>query len=99
MCDHYSCIFTNSSVKSHIKRCKIVDITVFCSLDKPVENDISLQKFESQNAISVNDVDETSLQVYDGPGSLFHDFKIWPIAFQGSGPSGSILFSSEKISL
>ena len=29
-------------------------------------------------------------------GSLSHDFKIWPITFQDSGP---ILFSCEKISL
>ena len=29
-------------------------------------------------------------------GSLSHDFKIWPITFQGSGP---IFFSCEKISL
>ena len=27
------------------------------------------------------------LQIYGGPGSLSHDFKIWPIIFQGSGPS------------
>ena len=27
------------------------------------------------------------LQIYGGPGSLSHDFKIWPITFQGSGPS------------
>ena len=27
------------------------------------------------------------LQIYDGPGLLSHDFKIWPIAFQGSGPT------------
>ena len=33
------------------------------------------------------------LQIYGGPGSLSHDFKIWPITFQGSGPSGPILFS------
>ena len=33
------------------------------------------------------------LQIYGGPGSLSHDFKIWPITFQGSGP---ILFSCEK---
>ena len=39
------------------------------------------------------------LQIYGGPGSLSHDFKIWPITFQGSGPSGPILFSCEKISL
>ena len=36
------------------------------------------------------------LQIYGGPGSLSHDFKIWPITFQGSGP---ILFSCEKFSL
>ena len=39
------------------------------------------------------------LPIYGGPGSLFHDFKIRPITFQGSGPSGPILFSCEKISL
>ena len=38
----------------------------------------------------------TGLQIYGGPRSLSHDFKIWPITFQGSGP---ILFSCEKISL
>ena len=35
-------------------------------------------------------------QVYGGPRSLSHDFTIWPITFQVSGP---ILFSCEKISL
>ena len=30
----------------------------------------------------------SGLQIYGGPGSLSHDFKIWPITFQGSGPSG-----------
>ena len=38
------------------------------------------------------------LQIYAGPGSLSHAFKIWPITFQGSGPSGPILFSCEKLS-
>ena len=41
----------------------------------------------------------TGLQIYGGPGSLSQDFIIWPITFQGSGPSGLILFSCEKISL
>ena len=41
----------------------------------------------------------SGLQIYGGPGSLSHDFKIWPITFQGSGPSGPILFSCEKKSL
>ena len=41
----------------------------------------------------------TGLQIYGGPGSLSQDFNIWPITFQGSGPSGLILFSCEKISL
>ena len=36
------------------------------------------------------------LQIYGGPGSLSHNFKIWPITFQGSGPSGPILFMCEK---
>ena len=39
------------------------------------------------------------LLIYGGPGSLSHDFKIWPITFHGSRPSGPILFSCEKISL
>ena len=26
------------------------------------------------------------LQIYGGPGSVSHDFKIWPITFQSSGP-------------
>ena len=30
---------------------------------------------------------DTGLQIYGGPGSLSHDFKIWPITFQGSGPT------------
>ena len=42
---------------------------------------------------------ETGLQIYGGPGSLSHDFKVWPITFQGSRPSGPIFFSCEKISL
>ena len=28
----------------------------------------------------------SGLQIYGGPGSLSHDFKIWLITFQGSGP-------------
>ena len=40
-----------------------------------------------------------ALQLYGGPGSLSHDFKLWPITFQGSGPSGPILFSCEQTSL
>ena len=29
--------------------------------------------------------ENVGLQIYGGPGSLSHDFKIWPITFQGSG--------------
>ena len=29
----------------------------------------------------------SALQIYGGPASLSIDFKIWPITFQGSGPS------------
>ena len=29
----------------------------------------------------------TGLQIFGGPGSLSYYFKIWPITFQGSGPS------------
>ena len=38
----------------------------------------------------------SGLQIYGGPGSLSHDFRIWPITFQGSGPSRPIRFSCEK---
>ena len=38
----------------------------------------------------------TGLKIYGGSGSLSHDFKIWPIIFQGRGSSGPILFSCEK---
>ena len=44
-------------------------------------------------------IDDPGLQIYGGPRSLSHGFKIWPITFQGSGPSRPILFSCEKISL
>ena len=39
------------------------------------------------------------LQIYGGPRSLFHAFKIWSITFQGSSPSGPIRFSCERISV
>ena len=38
----------------------------------------------------------SGLQIYGGPRSLSHDFKIWPITFQGSGPSGPILLVVKK---
>ena len=38
----------------------------------------------------------TDLQIYGGPGSLSHDFKIRPITFQGSGHRGSTLYSCGK---
>ena len=41
----------------------------------------------------------SGLQIYGGSRSLSHVFKIWPNTFQGSGPSGPILFSCEKITL
>ena len=40
--------------------------------------------------------DRSGLQIYGGPGSLSQDFKIWPIAFQGSGPSGPIFLVVKK---
>ena len=39
------------------------------------------------------------LKIYGWPGMLSHDFKIWPCTFQGSGPTGPILFSCEKFNL
>ena len=41
----------------------------------------------------------SGLQIYCGPGSMSHDFKIWPITFQGSGPSGVLSFLVVKKSL
>ena len=35
-------------------------------------------------------------QIYGGPRSLFHDFKIWPITFYGSGPSEPTLLVVKK---
>ena len=57
------------------------------------------KKKERRKNTLTHAITETGLQIYCGPGSLSHDFKISPIAFQGNGPSGSILFSCEKISL
>ena len=48
--------------------------------------------------LSVIELTDSGLQIYGGPGSLSYDSKIWPITFQGSGPSEPILFSYEKIS-
>ena len=39
----------------------------------------------------------SSLSSYGWPRSLSYDFKIWPITFQGSGPSRPILYRCEKI--
>ena len=36
------------------------------------------------------------LQIYGGPGTLSHDFEIWPITFQGSGLSEPILLVVKK---
>ena len=36
------------------------------------------------------------LQIYGGPGSLSHDFKIWPITFQGSAPVDSSFLVVKK---
>ena len=43
-----------------------------------------------------NKVKYSCLQIYGGPRSLSHDFKIWPVIFKGSGPSEPILFTCEK---
>ena len=42
---------------------------------------------------------DPDLQIYGGHGSLSHDFKIWPIPFQGSGPSEPIFFGCENLTL
>ena len=51
---------------------------------------------------SNNELNVTQTQAFRfmvGPGHCPMIFKIWPITFQGSGPSGPILFSCENISL
>ena len=40
--------------------------------------------------------DHTGLLIYGRPGSLSHDFKIWSITFQGSGPSGPFFLVVKK---
>ena len=63
------------------------------------EHSIDLVKDYLSTSLSVYISCFAGLQIYGGPGSLSHDFKIWPITFEGSGPSGPILISCEKISL
>ena len=49
--------------------------------------------------LSVNERKNTAdvgLQIYGGPGSLSHDFKIWPFTFQGSGPVDPSLLVVKK---
>ena len=70
---------------------------VFCNVK---HYEIGYNKYlkESQNCFLKADICATQyagLQIYAGPGSLSHDFKIWPITFQGSGPN---IFCCEKIS-
>ena len=54
---------------------------------------------QKKKTINVSKDIHVGLQIYGGPGSLSHDLKIWPITFQGNGPSGPSLFSCEQISL
>ena len=59
------------------------------------ENKVSRRQKKMQNYPACKDI-ISGLQIYGGPGSLSHDFKIWPITFQGSGATGPIHFSCEK---
>ena len=59
--------------------------------DKTLQTAIAFPPHSGDTCISISLVPCTGLQIYGGPGSLSHDFKIWPITFQGSGPSGPIL--------
>ena len=68
-----------------------IDYLVRCLLDKGIT--------DTETCIDLSIKVNSGLQIYGGPGSLSYDLKIWPITFQGSGPSGPILFSCEKISL
>ena len=59
-----------------------------------------ISKYGLSLSKSVGPVDPSFLVVkkshFNKAGSLSHDFKIWPITFQGSGPSGPIFFSCVK---
>ena len=39
---------------------------------------------------------ESGLQIYGGPGSLSHDFKIWPITSKAVGPVDPSFLVCEK---
>ena len=50
---------------------------------------VTLQTWEMTDtltdALQIPHHNKKGLQIYGGPGSLSHEFKIWPITFQGSG--------------
>ena len=86
-----------------INRYRWVNIKILKYVIKVVEQlcqyllDNSMLTLLSSNfVLYLDDVANSGLQIYGGPGSLSHGFKIWPITFQGNGPSGPILFSCEK---
>ena len=65
---------------------------------------IAVNGGSKSSCLSSNVVDlhsgKQAFRLMVGPGHCLQiDFKIWPITFQGNGPSGPILFSCEKISL
>ena len=60
---------------------------------------ITLAKIFKHSVTQIKIYTSSCLQIYGGPGSLSHDYKIWTITFQGSGPSGPFRLSCEKISL
>ena len=49
--------------------------------------------------IMILGMSSTGLRINGGPGSLSHDFKIWPITFQGSGPSGPFFLVVKNLTL
>ena len=63
---------------------------------RDLERDRLKMEREEKKLVSKQGHMNVGLQIYGGPRSLSHDFKIWPITFLGSGPIGPILFSCEK---
>ena len=70
-------------------------ILVVCQLIYPLLSTGSIQEMNK----SLVCTGRAGLQINGGPGSLSHNFKIWPILFKGNWLSGPILVSCEKISL
>ena len=51
MCDRYSYILPDSSLKSHRKRRKVINITIFHMLNLVVQNGVGLRKMNVKDII------------------------------------------------